>query len=385
MKPVDIEEFNQMVGDIYDCAVDPDLWVPTMTKLRDRLGWAYCQINYMDTTYHNPENNSGAVTFQTEWPQIWNEVGPRWVPQIPGVERWFSQGIDESISQMQCIDEEEFRQLPIFLEFVKPQNLIDFCHTTFAKRENTHGSIGAARYDGTGLFSEDERNLLRLLSPHFRRSLAISGMIDEGRVRTRLFSGILDKLSAGIIIASEDGRPAYANETAEVLLSKGEFIHVRHGRLTAASMPHNAGLQASIKAASKDDASIGNFGNGIPLPGKDGSSAVAYVLPLGKSDHRRTLGPGLAALFISPGGLGVPPPVEVLSALCGLTSQQARVALMVADGETLQNTADRLGISINTVRTHLASVFQKTDTNSQQALMKFISGLSLPVQSTQTP
>lgn len=386
MRPVTSDEFNTMVGMIYDCAIDPGLWLSTLTHLRDRMDFAYFQVNYMDATYANPENNAGAVMLQTEWPRIWNEVGPKWVPHIPGVERWFAQGIDESISQMQCVDEEGFRQLPIYQEYVKPQGLKDFCHTTFAKREKIHGSVGTAKFEDRDLFTNEERNLLRQLSPHFRRSLSIGGMIDEGRVRTRLFSGILDRLDTGIVIVSDEGKPVYANVKGEALLTAGDHAVVRHGRIVATSLRHDSGLQSSIhRACSQTDSDIGNFGNGLPLPGKDGANAVVYVLPLGKSDRRRALGPGLAALFLSTGGVGTPPPMEVLSALCGLTSREARVALMVADGFSLHNIADRLGVSINTVRTHVANAFHKTGTNSQQALMKRVAGLGLPFSDDAAP
>jgi DNA-binding CsgD family transcriptional regulator len=156
--------------------------------------------------------------------------------------------------------------------------------------------------------------------------------------------------------------------------------HSAAGQDFPTSLPHAAGFtEALARACSGIDADLGLRGNGIPLPGVDGSSAVCYILPLGKSERRRALGPGLAAVFISTNAQGIPPAVEVLSALTGLTTREARIALMIADGLAPNEAAQTLGISINTVRTHIAKIFEKTGVNSHQGLIKFANGLSLPL------
>jgi DNA-binding CsgD family transcriptional regulator len=55
------------------------------------------------------------------------------------------------------------------------------------------------------------------------------------------------------------------------------------------------------------------------------------------------------------------------------------VALLIAGGKNTDEVAQALGISMNTMRTHLAHVFQKTNVNSQQALAHFVNSLNLPI------
>ena len=62
-----------------------------------------------------------------------------------------------------------------------------------------------------------------------------------------------------------------------------------------------------------------------------------------------------------------------------VTDRELSVLQAIARGHTNASAAESLGISIHTVRTHLARVFEKTGTNSQMALGKFIGKLSLPV------
>lgn len=374
------EELSAVIGQIYDCAVDPTLWIPTLTGIRDKFDAAYFQVTYMDVARSKGVPNAGAAVFQTEWPSKWNEIGPSYVPQIPGVERWQALNIDESMTQMQCIEEEEFQKLPIYHEYIKPQGLRDFCHTTIAKRPTIFAATGAATWADGRLFDSDDRHQFCLLSPHIRRSLLISGMLDEGRLQLALYRQVLDHLTIPIFILEQSSRVVYANAQADDLLSKGRFFQSVQGSLTLAARQMALGFEQALdRACSGSDQDIGLRGNGIPLQDASGAPAVCYVLPLGHSERRRALGPGLAAVFVSTNAQGIPPAVEVLSALTGLTSREARVALMIADGRAPSDTAAELGISLNTVRTHIAKVFEKTGVNSQLGLAKFVSGLSLPV------
>lgn len=61
----------------------------------------------------------------------------------------------------------------------------------------------------------------------------------------------------------------------------------------------------------------------------------------------------------------------------GLTLTEARVALAVASGITISATARRLKVSVNTVKTHLRRVYEKTGTSRQAELSRLIATISL--------
>jgi DNA-binding CsgD family transcriptional regulator len=69
------------------------------------------------------------------------------------------------------------------------------------------------------------------------------------------------------------------------------------------------------------------------------------------------------------------PDRETLRTMFGLTMAQASVAALLARGRDLRDIAVALGISLYTVRRHLADVMAKTDTNSQVALVYLLSRL----------
>jgi DNA-binding CsgD family transcriptional regulator len=56
----------------------------------------------------------------------------------------------------------------------------------------------------------------------------------------------------------------------------------------------------------------------------------------------------------------------------GLTRAEAAVAAEILEADGLQAVADRLGVSLATVRTHLAHVFDKTGTRRQAELVRLL-------------
>jgi DNA-binding CsgD family transcriptional regulator len=70
------------------------------------------------------------------------------------------------------------------------------------------------------------------------------------------------------------------------------------------------------------------------------------------------------------------PDEQGLTAAFDLTATEARLAVRLLRGETLEDAAHALGIKISTARTHLAHVFLKTGTSRQSELMRLL--LSMP-------
>lgn len=56
----------------------------------------------------------------------------------------------------------------------------------------------------------------------------------------------------------------------------------------------------------------------------------------------------------------------------GLSDGQLGLAERITGGETLTHAAESLGISINTARTHLSRIYEKTGVNSQTALVRIL-------------
>src|SRR5690606_20913550 len=78
------------------------------------------------------------------------------------------------------------------------------------------------------------------------------------------------------------------------------------------------------------------------------------------------------ALFISDPEDVTEAPVQVVTKLFGFTPTEAPLAILFAKGLSLDEAADTLHVSRNTVRNHLRAVFAKTGVKRQAMLIRLV-------------
>jgi DNA-binding CsgD family transcriptional regulator len=80
----------------------------------------------------------------------------------------------------------------------------------------------------------------------------------------------------------------------------------------------------------------------------------------------RSLSPKVtAALVLADPEAGSSTPAQILAELYSLTNAEARIALKLSTGANLMRISEEFGISYETTRNHLKSIFVKTDTHRQ--------------------
>lgn len=189
----------------------------------------------------------------------------------------------------------------------------------------------------------------------------------------QLLAALLDQFTLGIVVIDPNRRIISANRTARELMSTGQVLASRDGRLHAVESESEHSLTAAIEraAARNSDDPVGYFRlqeleraemihgytTAIGPNGKGETEAVALVV----YDARRTVSSE-----------------RHLRRMFGLTAAEARVAALIAEGVQVADVAETLKISIHTVRTQLKNIFAKTGVGRQNELVRLAtSGLAL--------
>jgi DNA-binding CsgD family transcriptional regulator/PAS domain-containing protein len=371
--------FSETVSAIYDCAVDPALWPPTLDRIREAMGVAYVGLNVVE--FREPGPPRPTLVQGTEWEGVWLDRLMESLESLPGYRDMRRAPIDQPIVFRRLIPKEAFEASHFYKSWVEPQGLHDACNTPFIQRSDLTAMLTAwTAKAGRRTLSPRNLDLLVGLAPHLRRAILISDLLDRERRLQRVHAALLDRLSVAVLLVGPDGCIVYANGGAERILSEGRHLRSAAGRARPASSSHAlAFAEALRRATTAQDEVMESWGCGTVLPATDGSAAVAYVLPFGQSDTRQALGEGMAAVVLVEPDKVPPPPVELVAALLGLTSAEARVALAVAEGWGTDEITDRLHISLNTLKTHLGTIFNKTGLRDRTALGSTINRLRLPL------
>ncbi len=124
---------------------------------------------------------------------------------------------------------------------------------------------------------------------------------------------------------------------------------------------------------SRTSESAAHSGRSIPVRAAGTTPAlVLHVVPLRGAGLDVFTG-ALSIVFITSMVASSSPAPSLLQALFDLTPAEARIASQITEGKSIEQISLATGLSQNTVRTHLKSVFQKTGVERQAELVSLLS------------
>ena len=194
----------------------------------------------------------------------------------------------------------------------------------------------------------------------------------SGQVSLDLLVETLDLIDLAIMLVDKLGHVFYANRAAREFLAAGDVMRLYHGRLATFSQKASVGLQGAFAVlARKSDRP--RHGVVVPLTDADGVvRAASWILPLSSrpSEVAQPGQGGCAAVVIReitrPSAISS----EFFARCYGVTQAERRLLEILAEGMTVTEAGHALQVSLNTVKSHLKSLFAKTGTNRQAELMR---------------
>ena len=370
------EVLSSIIGDIYDCVLNPDGWTGVLTRITESVDAAYTTIALANTN-----DSRGRFAAQSPWdPErmrvLQEEYG---FDDIPGLKAAVIGDIDTPLATLSIISEAELQRTPFYRNWAKPQGLREACMTKFVHTSDRIGLLGCTTRANRDVISTDEQGFLALLSPHLRRASLIGDLLDQVRITAHFYRQALHSLAVPVVLTEADGTILYANGSAEEMFSAYGPILSRKGVLQTQNPAAGGALLDAIASAANADALLGSRGIGLPISAAGRPPAVAYVLPLSEGTARAAFRPACAAVFVSTTTAASPLPEAVLITLFDLTPAEARVLLKIGGGVATSGTALSLGISENTLKTHLKHIYAKTSTGRQADLVKLVSDIGTPL------
>jgi DNA-binding CsgD family transcriptional regulator len=372
------EQVSQLIGDIYDAALDRGLWPSVLEKT-----CAYVQGACAALVAQDPFANSGQFYFSwgvdPDYERLYLDKYIRLNPATyAAVARSEVGEVGSTGTQMPY---DEFVGSRFYREWAQPQGYCDSVWTILEKSATAFAALSVLRHERNGVADDGARGRLGLLAPHFRRAVAIGKVIDLHKVEAAALADTLDGLGAAMFLVDAEARIVHANTSGHALLGESDVISMLSGRLHANDPNGAQALLDAFAAAQAGDAAVGAKGIAVPLAAGDGARWIADVLPL-TSGARRQAGvsyAAVAAVFVRKAALDLPSPLETIANLYKLTAAEMRVLMGIIEVGGVPEVAPVLGISETTVKTHLQHVFEKTGTSRQADLVKLVAGFMSPL------
>lgn len=375
MERLGSEVLYSIIGEIYDCVLNPEGWTGVMTRVTEAVDAAYTTVALASTA-----DSHGRFAAQSAWDPVQMRALQEDYDfdEIPGLKAAIVGDIDTPVATLSHMSEAELQQTPFFQNWARPQGLREACITKFVHTPDRIGLMGCTTRANRGIITVEEQRFMTLLSPHLRRASLIGDLLDQTRITANFYREALDHLAVPIVLAGADGAILHANGAADRMFSGQGPILSKKGLLQPQNPVVARALAEALASAAGADASLGSRGIGLPVSAPGQPPAVAYVLPLTEGTARAAFRPACAAVFVSTTTSSSPLPEAVLTTLFDLTPAEARVLLRIGSGLPASRSASSLGISENTLKTHLNRIFAKTGTRRQADLVKLISDIGMP-------
>jgi DNA-binding CsgD family transcriptional regulator len=363
---VTIDEFSRVVGEIYASATSPENWVVALADISRILDATGCAIYLGAGTNRSLMSNTIPSEASTSYSEHFHTIDYL----LDAVEK----GPDSLIHGGQALaalkTHSEFET-----DFMRPYHVDDglFMQLNVG---TTPASFLAVAPKGREPFDTAERvKVMGGLMRHLEQALRTQEHLAQLGNGVGDITGVIDAIRHGIVIVGAGYVVVRLNSAAERILTSGDGLCIRSGRVEAARVSTNTELQVSITRACVEPQNGCGSGDSFACSRPSGKRPyVIHVLPLKPAENPSA---ARALVMIIDPEQESEPPKMLLRRLFGLTSGEADVALRMLHGDGLKPIAADLALSMATVKTHLHHIFNKTDTHRQAELVRLLLG-SIP-------
>ncbi|WP_176593848.1 helix-turn-helix transcriptional regulator [Sphingobium sp. EM0848] len=227
----------------------------------------------------------------------------------------------------------------------------------------------------TGPFDDRTHRLLAELAPAFRRALKLFFQGVGLQRRLLMSTAALETSGIGVILATPDGTMLMTNAIADAILAEGAGMGLSRGKLKATNPEDTARLLTELRKMAAEQQAEADWRVYAPLALQRPGSVLplTVIIRPGPAFHplRNPLQRTALLILRDPEHRPIIP-ASTLSHLFGLTPAEALLASEMARGASVEEAANHIGISRNTARSQLQSVFLKTGTNRQGELVRML-------------
>jgi DNA-binding CsgD family transcriptional regulator len=358
-------DYLDTIGMIHAAALDNAAWDGLLRQLARLLG---CVAGGL--TVEDPATGRGnPITYFGFDAQHVERTFDRYLPMNPlfGVAQKMQPGA--IIANGDIISTRDFRRTEFYDGWARPQGLCSPLTLVVHRMGNTVIPLTLVRPDGAGEATKGGRAFLRRMAPHLMHAVRVSMQVKGLEHRLQGLSEMLNALSGPAFLLDSLGHVMFASAEAEQMLADPatDWLSVHESGLQIQDPAIDAQLQRAVSQT-------------LGRPGTSAGTTVDVVRP----GHRAvsilvTPLPGVATPWsnFGVGGAGRARCLVQVAGLEGdgfarhheLTPAETRLLHAVLSGTGLAWSAQQLGISRATAKSHLDRVFQKTNTFRQTELI----------------
>ena len=358
--------FSELLGLIYEGPLEPVPWQSFLARFKEVMNASVTTLVLRPPS----EGSQGVVLNDGGVLDVIASYNERLYALDPFVDLPLGKvlGLHEFVGTEQLLESDFYRLC------MAPSDLWDILGADMRVPGELEARFRVSRTRKQTQFTETDRRLCAAILPHLERSIRIHARMNRIESERALYAGAMGQLAVGSILLDETGRVINSNARADHLLDKAQGLSLHNGRLRLQTDAQTEVLQSMVAAVLENQRQgKTSLVEALRVPRNKGQLDLGLVIrPV--PGHQWSEGKTVpsVAIFISDPDDVTEAPVQAIIKLFGFTPTEATLAILLAKGLTLDESADTLHVSRNTVRTHLRALFAKTGVSRQSMLIRLI-------------
>ena len=367
------QDFHELVGSIYDAALEPRRWTNVLEEISAALGAQSAALHSQDQVTGKGWGITSNIDPAAP-PLYFGYFATRNVIRRRRNECLELDGSSQAWRRRVIHDEHllpkgELVHSEYYADFLKRFDLHSLLMMGLAIEERRFASLNFYRPARREQFGQSEIDLATKLQPHFIRSFELSLKLSDLQRIAGGFADFFDRSPNAVFLVDGAGHVHHLNRAAEALVAAGTGLKISSGVLVASGGRDSGKFRDAIADAAAAEA---RAATSFALSRPDRRSLAVTVCNVRRDRLAGFAGDPLVMVCVSDPESGLPMPAERLQQLYGLTPAEAKVAIELSLGCEPKLIAERLSLTVNTVRFQIARIFAKTQTSRQAELVRLL-------------
>jgi len=367
MHDLSLELFSELVGKLYQGPREDIPWATFLNQLNVQMRSKYVTFMLRPPSHLDPGLMINSTGSTAEIVSSYNQYFFALDPFVDLPNR-------QVFTNAEFITDNNWLTSEFYKSFLEPLDVFHILGADITTCDGVKCRIRISRSRTAPAFDEGDKALLAQFIEHLERSVEIHTQLNRIATERNLYADAVDQMEVGTIILDESGNVLQTNEVANRLIQEKDGIRLAKDVLIVGSSRETQAFRGLVKRTL--------------LSQKSNTPSVVEALRVKRPSGRADLGiivrsvPLLdwsegkqcpaVVIFISDPEQHSSAPKEVVSTLFDLTPAEASLAMLLANGLTKDEASKELGISTNTARAHLRSIFSKTGVTRQTMLVRLI-------------
>ncbi len=361
---------THLIEAIYQTVQTPESWAELLGEMVTATGSRSARLLVMNTAA-NRVLTSTKVNIDDDHHRKYTDYYVNLCPWRPELKHKPPGRLYSTYLHFSC-RQPDFYRTEFFNDWARQQDIHHgLCGTVYGDSERSVQLL-LQRTCGQGHYTEQDTLFVNTLVPHLQHALLAAGQIARARVEADAIARAAESEILPFLLLDRELRIRYCSPLAEKLLVEGEVLTSRNGRPVLIDHSCDRRLKKLLRQSLDGAISrtcAGGSSIAVQRPGRLNLHLLlrpvhpAMPLLAGETDV-------FIAIYCHDPQAAVRLDKERLSELYELSAAETRVAAALVATPDSEDLARQCCISLNTLRSHLKSVYLKTQSNSRAELMK---------------